>query len=69
VLDRADNKHIAFGNGIHFCLGASLARLEGAIAFTSLLERMPGLQLTGQEPDWALDKQNSRLLGSLPVRF
>jgi cytochrome P450 len=69
VLDRADNKHIAFGNGIHFCLGASLARLEGTIAFTSLLERMPGLRLTGQEPDWALDKQNSRLLGSLPVRF
>jgi cytochrome P450 len=68
-LDRTDNKHIAFGNGIHFCLGASLARLEGAVAFEALLDRMPALRLVPQAPDWALDKQNSRLLHSLPVRF
>jgi len=69
VLDRSDNRHIAFGNGIHFCLGASLARLEASIAFTSLMERMPRIRLVRQDPDWALDKQNSRLLNSLPVRF
>ncbi len=69
LLERSDNRHIAFGNGIHFCLGASLARLEGAIAFASLMERMPGLRLMEHDPDWALDKQNSRLLDSLPVRF
>jgi cytochrome P450 len=43
-VGRADNHHIAFGHGIHFCLGAPLARLEGEIAFTSLLARFPALR-------------------------
>jgi cytochrome P450 len=43
-LSRADNQHLAFGHGIHYCLGAPLARLEGDIAFTSLLERFPKLR-------------------------
>jgi cytochrome P450 len=43
-IDRSDNHHIAFGHGLHFCLGAPLARLEGDIAFTSLLARFPGLR-------------------------
>jgi len=68
-LDRSADRHIAFGNGIHFCLGASLARLEGQVAFASLLERMPDIRLLDRIPDWALDKQNSRLLSSLPVSF
>ncbi len=44
-VGRTDNRHIAFGHGIHFCLGAPLARLEGDIAFTSLLARFPHLRL------------------------
>jgi cytochrome P450 len=68
-IRRQDNRHIAFGNGIHFCLGASLARLEGSIAFTSIMERMPAIRLVSREPDWALDKRNSRLLRTLPVVF
>lgn len=48
VLDvtRDPNRHLAFGMGIHYCLGAPLARLESHVAFTSLIERMPNLQLT-----------------------
>jgi cytochrome P450 len=45
VIDRQPNPHIAFGQGIHFCLGAPLARLEGKIAWEILLERMPGLRI------------------------
>jgi cytochrome P450 len=44
-LTRTPNRHLAFGHGIHYCLGASLARLEGRIAFQTLLERMPDLRL------------------------
>lgn len=43
-IGRTGNHHIAFGHGIHFCLGAPLARLEGDIAFTSLLARFPALR-------------------------
>jgi cytochrome P450 len=49
-LDRADNKHIAFGRGSHYCLGAPLARLEAEIALETLLRRLPGLRLdVGQD--------------------
>lgn len=44
-ITRSDNRHIAFGQGVHYCLGAPLARLEGQIGFTALLRRLPRLQL------------------------
>ena len=44
-IARSLNRHVAFGHGIHACLGAPLARLEGDIAFTTLLRRLPGLRL------------------------
>lgn len=44
-IDREDKRHIAFGHGIHFCLGAALARMEATVAITRLLERIPALSL------------------------
>jgi cytochrome P450 len=44
-LERTDVRHLAFGHGIHFCLGAPLARMEGQLAFGALLRRFPELQL------------------------
>jgi cytochrome P450 len=50
-IHRADaRKHLAFGKGIHFCVGAPLARLEGRIAFEQLLQRLPNLRLRTDEP-------------------
>ncbi|MBD2099590.1 cytochrome P450 [Leptolyngbya sp. FACHB-261] len=45
VVDRNPNSHLAFGNGIHFCLGAPLARLESKIVLSAVLERLPNLRI------------------------
>jgi cytochrome P450 len=46
-IARDPNRHLTFGEGGHYCLGASLARMEGRVAFTHLLERFPNLRATG----------------------
>lgn len=51
-IGRDPNPHLAFGAGIHFCLGAPLARLEGEIAFQRLLARYPALDLADESPRW-----------------
>ena len=65
---RADNRHIAFGMGIHFCLGAPLARMEGQIAINTLLARLPKLALATDRPQF---RQSLTLRGLqvLPVSF
>lgn len=45
-ITRAPNKHLAFGHGIHHCLGAALARMEGKVAVSRLVQRFPDLQLS-----------------------
>ncbi|GCB44780.1 cytochrome P450 [Streptomyces sp. NL15-2K] len=60
--------HVAFGHGIHYCLGAPLARLEARTAIRSLLERAPALTLDGPPGDW-LPGMLIRGLRSLPVRW
>lgn len=67
-FDRPDNRHLAFGWGAHFCFGAPLARLEGHIAFESLLLRFPTLELTGEALVWR-DNLGLRGLKSLPLSY
>ena len=51
-LDRGTNRHVAFGMGIHYCVGAPLARLEAPSALNAILDRMPGLRLAGRHLQW-----------------
>jgi len=69
-LGREPNRHLSFGHGIHFCLGAPLARLEAQIAFKTLLRRMPHLRLNAS-PDSLRWQPSMMLRGlkALPVRF
>jgi cytochrome P450 len=66
LLDRADNRHLAFGYGIHFCLGAALARLEGTLAIGALTRRFRNLQLATEVPVWRANP-TMRGLHALPV--
>lgn len=66
-IDREPNKHIGFGFGAHFCIGAPLARVEGEIAFAALIQRFPTLSLVDSTLRWDSTKANSRVLLSLPV--
>ena len=68
-IDRKDNRHVAFGWAAHFCFGAHLARLEGQIAFATLLRRLPNLALDNETPLQWRDNLGLRGLIALPVRF
>jgi cytochrome P450 len=69
-VTRADTRHLAFGRGSHFCLGAPLARLETEIAIETLLRRLPGLRLAAgpAELDWRATP-GFRRLERLPVAW
>ena len=66
-IQREKNPHLAFGMGIHVCVGAPLARLEAEIAFTALLDRFSKLQLVSEEVAW-METAALRCPQKLPVR-
>ncbi|MFJ4923686.1 cytochrome P450 [Streptomyces sp. NPDC088725] len=68
VLDRPANPHVGFGHGVHYCIGAHLARLELQVALESVLRRMPGLRLAVPEDELSW-KTDAMIIGlnALPV--
>ena len=60
--------HVGFGHGIHYCLGAALARQEGEVALRALFERFPEIELAQQEQEW-VSVPGMRKLARLPVRL
>ncbi len=66
-VSREDNRHLSFGFGAHFCIGAAIARMEARVAFEELLTRFPRIELTGA-PRWA-SATALRTLESFPVRL
>jgi len=67
-IARDEGRHLGFGLGIHFCLGAPLVRLEAQIAFTSMLRRFPELSLATDTLEWQ-EHPIFRGVKSLPVEF
>ncbi len=67
-ISRQPNRHVAFGTGIHFCLGAPLARLEAPIAFNTILARLPKMRLATSVVEWR-ESIGVRGLKTLPVIF
>ena len=67
-LARKPNRHVAFGTGIHFCLGHQLARIEGRCALKALFKRWPDLQLAIDEPEirWR-ERPGMKAIERLPV--
>jgi cytochrome P450 len=66
-LTREPQRHVAFGDGIHHCLGAPLARLEAGIVFEELFRRIPEYAVAG--PIVRIPTPTDRALASLPVEF
>jgi cytochrome P450 len=68
-IGRSPNPHLSFSSGVHFCLGAPLARLEAQIALQAILDRLPELALAGSEPLEATKGLQSNGFVRLPVRY
>ena len=67
-ITRVNNNHLAFADGIHYCLGAALTRIEGEIAINALVQQLPDLQLSQDKVEWR-KKVAFRSLKALPIIF
>jgi cytochrome P450 len=67
-ITRRENRHLGFGYGLHFCVGAPLARIETQIAVQTLIQRFPRMQLTEARVEWRHD-YTFRSLKALPVNL
>jgi cytochrome P450 len=68
-ITRSPNPHVAFGHGIHFCMGAALSRLEARIALSDILERMTSIELANDEPWEPRRALHVHGPARLPIRF
>ena len=67
-ITRQDTTHLAFGFGVHYCLGAGLAHREAEIAIPTLLRRLPGLKMAADEPEWKANI-TFHMPESMPLEF
>ncbi|WP_437631044.1 cytochrome P450 [Sorangium sp. So ce854] len=67
-IQRKDTRHVAFGGGIHFCLGAHVARLQAQVVLNTIVQRLPDLELAEPRLEW-IPSLLVRGLRALPVRF
>lgn len=67
-ITRVNNHHLAFADGIHYCVGATLTRIEGEIAINALIQKLPELTLSQDKHEWR-NKVAFRSLKALPVTF
>jgi hypothetical protein len=65
-VTRRDNRHLSFGHGIHFCLGAALGRMEAQLALSALVERLPAFDV---DPGDRIDNLTIRGVHALPLRW
>jgi hypothetical protein len=68
-IRRQRNRHMAFGQGVHFCVGAALARTESLVTIGTAIKRLPDLRMRDPQANWDVTKRNSRVLNELPVLF
>lgn len=68
-ITRTPNRHVAFGHGIHFCVGAPLARMEATIALPMMLAQLPDLRMIPDQPPELLNSRFLFGLAKLPVTF
>lgn len=68
-IERKDNRHLAFGQGLFYCLGAALARMEASVCFSSMLQRLPEMRPSAKEPEWNFQPPILRLLSKYFIEF